>query len=353
MPDTSEERVWNALDVNSRYHLAAVAGPGNHETAREVITIVYHYSHGLPPLFITDGLASYVEAITGVYTRPRDAFASEKLHQQFTYHGIQEKLHLESPAIWHLRVIKQPSQLQDEFTDFPTLQLVINGQKSDIRVLNDLSFSISTSTSYVERRQFTQRRRCAVLQRKSSAVTQERSHLQNQVTLERFSYNYCQPHRSLREYRPSGCKLWQPVTPAMKLGVTDHVWTLEKALSFSIQRSPHGKRRAIPALDSPLPEPSVIELQLKDNRDWKILKCLHDSSDSGLTSLELCQRISIPRTTIHDRLCILEAKTLVTRYQVSDKKRGHPRTLFRFNWTNLSLNHAKKRGTGVLVSDVS
>src|SRR5712671_1475949 len=55
-------------------------------------------------------------------------------------------------------------------------------------------------------------------------------------------YNFCLPHTSLRLPLPppevthgtGAAKRWQPRTPAMAAGLTDHVWTLRGVLLFRV-----------------------------------------------------------------------------------------------------------------------
>jgi hypothetical protein len=50
-----------------------------------------------------------------------------------------------------------------------------------------------------------------------------------------YSYNFCWAVRTLRERDADG--KWQPRTPAMAAGLTDHVWSLREWLTFpAVQR---------------------------------------------------------------------------------------------------------------------
>ncbi len=50
-----------------------------------------------------------------------------------------------------------------------------------------------------------------------------------------YTYNFCWPVRTLRRQGPDG--QWLPQTPAMAAGLTDHVWSLWKGLTFpAVQR---------------------------------------------------------------------------------------------------------------------
>ena len=62
--------------------------------------------------------------------------------------------------------------------------------------------------------------------------------MRQQLVLYHTYYNFCLPHASLRLplFQPEpthgngSAKRWQPQTPAMAAGLTDHVWTLRKVL---------------------------------------------------------------------------------------------------------------------------
>jgi hypothetical protein len=62
--------------------------------------------------------------------------------------------------------------------------------------------------------------------------------LQHQLAMFHVYHNFVLPHASLRQplrapeaTNGSGSvKVWQPWTPAMAVGVTDHVWTRQEVL---------------------------------------------------------------------------------------------------------------------------
>jgi len=66
--------------------------------------------------------------------------------------------------------------------------------------------------------------------------------LHQQLSLYHVSSNFCLPHASLRLPLPQSepthgngsAKRWQPQTPAMAAGLTDHVWTLREVLLFRV-----------------------------------------------------------------------------------------------------------------------
>ena len=66
--------------------------------------------------------------------------------------------------------------------------------------------------------------------------------MRQQLALYHTSWNFCLPHTSLRLPVPQPeathgtgtAKCWQPRTPAMAAGLTDHVWTLRERLLFRV-----------------------------------------------------------------------------------------------------------------------
>lgn len=77
------------------------------------------------------------------------------------------------------------------------------------------------STSYVERQNLTMRMSSRRLTRLTNAFSKKLKNLKAALWLHFAYYNFVRIHRSLR------------MTPAMKAGITDHIWTIEEILNFS------------------------------------------------------------------------------------------------------------------------
>jgi IS1 family transposase len=73
-------------------------------------------------------------------------------------------------------------------------------------------------TSHVERNNLTMRTFLRRLTRLSLGFSKKLDNLKHAVALHFAYYNFCRVHRSLK------------VTPAMKAGITDHVWTLSELI---------------------------------------------------------------------------------------------------------------------------
>jgi hypothetical protein len=81
-----------------------------------------------------------------------------------------------------------------------------------------------------------------VSSRKVLSFSKDLPWLEKHLWLSLSYYHFVLPHKSLRRLLPqphptrgSGSpKKWQPVTPAMAAGLTDHVWTMEELLSYRV-----------------------------------------------------------------------------------------------------------------------
>lgn len=79
----------------------------------------------------------------------------------------------------------------------------------------------SISTSHVERQNLTMRMSMRRLTRLTNGFSKKYENLVAALYLHFAYYNFCRIHRSLR------------ITPAMKAGITGHIWTIQELLEFS------------------------------------------------------------------------------------------------------------------------
>ena len=98
------------------------------------------------------------------------------------------------------------------------------------------------NTSFVERLNLTIRQHVAAVGRRVSTLCKGEDGLRQQLAVYQVYYNFCLPHASLRQALPrpeptngtGSARQWQPRTPAMAAGLTDHVWTLREVLLFRV-----------------------------------------------------------------------------------------------------------------------
>ena len=76
------------------------------------------------------------------------------------------------------------------------------------------------STSYVERQNLTMRMLMRRFTRLTNAFSKKVDNHRHAVALHFMYYNFCRVHQTLR------------VTPAMEVGLTDHLWTLEDLINL-------------------------------------------------------------------------------------------------------------------------
>jgi hypothetical protein len=118
---------------------------------------------------------------------------------------------------------------------------VIFGAKAAVeQVLEACGWQINTA--FIERVNLSIRQHVAAVGRHVMTLCKGEAGLRQQLALYHGYYNFCLPHASLRQPLPQpeptngsgSAKRWQPRTPAMAAGLTDHVWTLREVLLFRV-----------------------------------------------------------------------------------------------------------------------
>jgi hypothetical protein len=98
------------------------------------------------------------------------------------------------------------------------------------------------NTAFIERANGSIRQHVAAVGRRVITLCKGEEGLRRQLLLYQMYHNFCLPHVSLRvplsQAQPmngrGATKCWQPRTPAMAAGLTDHVWTLREVLLFRV-----------------------------------------------------------------------------------------------------------------------
>src|SRR5262245_11281480 len=86
------------------------------------------------------------------------------------------------------------------------------------------------------------RQHVAAVGRRVTTLCKHEAGVRQQLPLYQVYYTFCLPHASLRLPLPQhestdgsgSAQRWQPRTPAMAAGLTDHVWTLREVLLFRV-----------------------------------------------------------------------------------------------------------------------
>src|SRR6266487_3680619 len=224
--------VWVAVAPESKLLLAIDVG---NRTLAMAQRFVHHVAQVLAPdcapLFLTDGFREYMTALlthygqwvqpprrqaTGPAPKPRWMPLPQLLYAQVVKTVRRRRL----VAVTH-RVV------------FGTLEAVD-------QVLAPFSWQINTA--FVERINLTIRQHVAAVGRRVSTLCKGEDGMRQQLAVFHCYYNFCLPHASVRQPLPQprpthghgSANTWQPRTPAMAAGLTDHVWTLREALLFRV-----------------------------------------------------------------------------------------------------------------------
>jgi hypothetical protein len=183
------------------------------------------------PLFVTDGFREYLTALLthyGQWVQPSRRQAKGPL---------PKPRWMPRPQLLYAQVVKT---LRRRRLIEVKHRVVFGTQAAVEQVLAACSWQINTS--FVERLNLSLRQRVAAIGRRSATSCKGEDGLRQQLVLFQVYHNFVLPHASLRhalaEPLPTkGCgstKRWQPCTPAMAAGLTDHVWSLKEVLLYRV-----------------------------------------------------------------------------------------------------------------------
>jgi len=224
--------VWAAIDPVTKLLLTIDVGDRTLAMAQSVVhQVVQVLAPGCVPLFLTDGFKEYTTALLthfGQWVQPprrQDKGPAPKLRW------------MPLPGLLYAQVIKTVRRRRlvrvCHRVVFGTLEAVQ-------QVLAACGWQINTA--FVERLNLTIRQHVAAIGRRVTTLCKGEEGLRQQLALYHCYYNFCLPHASLRQLLPQpepthgsgSAKRWQPRTPAMAAGLTDHVWTLREVLLFRV-----------------------------------------------------------------------------------------------------------------------
>jgi IS1 family transposase len=224
--------VWTAIDPVSKLLLVAEVGPRTLEMAQRVVhQVISVVVPGCVPAWFSDGFKGYLPAILGHcgwWTYP------ERRQDK----GPRPKPRwLPLPGLLYAQVVKQYRRKRVVGVKYR----VVFGTLGMIeQVLAVCGWKINTSK--VERLNLDMRQRVAAIGRRVNTFCQGEDGLRHQLALFHVYHNFILPHASLRQPLPvpepthgtGSARLWQPRTPAMAAGLTDHVWTLCEVLLYRV-----------------------------------------------------------------------------------------------------------------------
>lgn len=226
--------VWVAFDPIHKLVVAFVVGEHEQPQAETLLRrFKARLAEGLLPYLTSDELPHYAEAILKVFGRwvqperkgSRGRFPQPRLEPV--------------PGLCYATVNK--TRAKGRVIHIAT-RIVFGTAQALWQRIQHSPVSRAINTAFVERMNLTFRLFNRRLTRKTLGFSKKREWLEWHLQLTVAYYHFVLPHRSLRERlavpiptRGAGSpKQWQPRTPAMAAGLTDHVWTMEELLTFRV-----------------------------------------------------------------------------------------------------------------------
>src|SRR5262249_52809127 len=224
--------VWTAIDPVTKLLLTIDIGDRTLAMAQRVVhQVVQVLAPGCVPLFLTDGFKEYATALLthfGQWVQPPRR-QDQGPHPKPRWMPLPQLLYAQVVKTVRRRCLVQ------------VRHRVVFGTLATVNaVLASLGWQINTAV--IERLNLTIRHHVAAVGRRVSTLCKGEDGIQQQLALYHMYYNFCLPHASLRQPRlqlepthgTGSAKRWQPRTPAMAAGLTDHVWTLREVLLFRV-----------------------------------------------------------------------------------------------------------------------
>jgi IS1 family transposase len=216
------EWVHTALAMGSWFLLWVDFGPRTQDTAAALIAQVIVRTQALP-LFLTDGWKAYTAALLQVvgvvYRRRRRGKV-----------GRKPKPRLVAPKhLFYAQVVKVRDQAGHVVE--VSRRVVFGGPRRFGKQLRFRQLGETIQTAFMERWYGTLRGLVAPLRRRTRCLSWSRTRHRGKVWLVVSLYNFVMPHKSLRQGRT-------PRTPAMAIGLTDHIWSYREYVSLPVHTDP-------------------------------------------------------------------------------------------------------------------
>jgi len=216
------EWVHTALAMGSWFLLWVDFGPRTQEHAAGLIAQVVARTRQLP-LFLSDGWKPYIAAllqVVGVVYRPR---RRGKVGRQPTPRLVAPK------NLCYAQVVK----VRDKAGHVVEVsrRVVFGGPRRFGKQLRLRQLGDTIQTAFMERWYGTLRGLVAPLRRRTRCLSWSRTRHRGKVWLVVSLYNFVMPHKSLRQGRTRR-------TPAMAIGLTDHIWSYREYIWLPVHTDP-------------------------------------------------------------------------------------------------------------------
>jgi IS1 family transposase len=192
-PDTvGDQYIFLAMDSTSKALLSWLVGKRNYRNAQRFVDDVRFRVLGRPEIS-TDGYTPYLKAVNLAFDGEAPHGIVDKKTVFFAGNGDSDHYYAREQLV----AVKRT---------------VISGEPRHI------------STSYIERQNLTLRMSQRRLTRLSNGFSKKYENHCAAIALYATHYNFCRVHETLR------------ITPAMHLGITDHVWAISELIEAALSK---------------------------------------------------------------------------------------------------------------------
>jgi IS1 family transposase/transposase-like protein len=231
--------VWVAMDPVCKLILAIDVGDRTLALAQHLVHRVTRVlAPHCAPLFLTDGFREYLTALVTHYGR---WFQPERRRDT----GPQPQPRwMPLPGLLYAQVGKCYRRRRIVGVQH---HIIFGAAETVKAMLAKRGWTINTS--FVERLNLDLRQHVAAIGRRVNTLCKHEAGLRQHLVLFQVYHNFVLPHASLRVPLPQpepihgtgAVKQWQPRTPAMAAGVTDHVWSLREVGLFRVPPWPQSQ----------------------------------------------------------------------------------------------------------------
>jgi IS1 family transposase len=224
--------VWAAIDPVTKLLLTVDVGDRTLAMAQHVVhQVVQVLAPDCVPLFLTDGFKEYATALLthyGQWVQPA---------RQRAQGPAPKPRWMPLPQLLYAQVIKTVRRRRLVRVSH---RVVFGTLEAAQQVLAACGWQINTA--FIERVNLSIRQHVAAVGRRVTTLCKGEVGMRQQLVLYHVYYNFCLPHASVRvplaaplpTNGTGSARQWQPRTPAMAAGLTDHVWTLREVLLFRV-----------------------------------------------------------------------------------------------------------------------
>jgi hypothetical protein len=198
--------------MDTRLRVGRAIGKNESEVAPALMEQIKARGHpDAPPAIATDGKGSYREAMIETWGQV----------PEYAGQGRPPTHKQPQPGWQYLQVVKRRSRSR-------LVGITIKVIYGDPEEVQDL---LGEHTAYIERTHLTSRQMNGRLVRKTLSYSKELELLKAACAWEDWMYNLTRPVKTLRLEVNDGVRRWQPRSPAMAAGLTDHIWTVKELLT--------------------------------------------------------------------------------------------------------------------------